>query len=167
MAPGEYIFRPEILALHEGTKAKGAQFYMECVHVTVGGSGTTALPAGVSFPGAYKQDEAGVMFNIYGGATTYPGVGPAVWSGAATAGSSPATPATTPAPAVSSAAAAKPTSAAPSTMATVAKPAETQAAGVATAQKYAQCGGQGYSGATACASGSTCTKQNDYYSQCI
>jgi cellulase len=139
---------------------------MECVHIKIGGSGSTALPSGVSFPGAYKQTEAGVMFNIYGGATSYPGVGPAVWSGAASSAAEPATPATTPKPAASSAAAVQ-----PSTMATVAKPAETPAAGsgagAVTAQKYAQCGGQGYSGATACASGATCTKQNDYYSQCI
>lgn len=33
--------------------------------------------------------------------------------------------------------------------------------------KYGQCGGSGYSGCTACASGSTCTKSNDYYSQCL
>jgi len=138
---------------------------MECVHVKVGGSGSTALPAGVSFPGAYKQDEAGVMFNIYGSATTYPGVGPAVWSGAASSAAEPAAPATTPSPApVASSPATQ-----PSTMATVAKPAETPApgAGAVTAQKYAQCGGNGYTGATACASGATCTKQNDYYSQCI
>lgn len=32
--------------------------------------------------------------------------------------------------------------------------------------KYGQCGGTGYSGATCCVSGSTCTKLNDFYSQC-
>lgn len=32
---------------------------------------------------------------------------------------------------------------------------------------YAQCGGTGYTGCTVCVSGSTCTEQNDYYSQCI
>jgi len=32
---------------------------------------------------------------------------------------------------------------------------------------YGQCGGIGWSGATTCASGSVCTKANDYYSQCI
>jgi cellulase len=47
LAPGEYILRPEILALHEGNRQGGAQFYMECVHVKVGGSGTLALPAGM------------------------------------------------------------------------------------------------------------------------
>ncbi|KAL3426985.1 endoglucanase 3 precursor [Phlyctema vagabunda] len=32
---------------------------------------------------------------------------------------------------------------------------------------WAQCGGQGYSGATTCVSGYTCTYSNPYYSQCI
>jgi cellulase len=166
LSPGEYILRPEILALHEGNRQGGAQFYMECIHVTVGGSGTVALPAGVSFPGAYKATDPGVLFNIYGGASSYLGVGPKLWSGAATAevatSAAPAPVATSAAPVASSAAPA-------STLATVTKPAPTPAAGsdTVTAQKYAQCGGQGFSGATACASGSTCTKQNDYYSQCI
>lgn len=33
--------------------------------------------------------------------------------------------------------------------------------------KWGQCGGQSYSGCTVCASGSTCTYSNDYYSQCL
>jgi hypothetical protein len=33
--------------------------------------------------------------------------------------------------------------------------------------KYGQCGGSGWAGATACVSGSTCTKVNDWYSQCL
>ncbi|GJJ14227.1 Beta-glucosidase cel3A [Clathrus columnatus] len=32
---------------------------------------------------------------------------------------------------------------------------------------YGQCGGQGWSGATTCASGSTCVYSNPYYSQCL
>ncbi|KAI6085203.1 carbohydrate-binding module family 1 [Hypoxylon rubiginosum] len=36
----------------------------------------------------------------------------------------------------------------------------------ACAATWAQCGGQGWSGATCCDSGSTCIKSNDYYSQC-
>ncbi|KAJ3037940.1 hypothetical protein HDV00_001219 [Rhizophlyctis rosea] len=35
------------------------------------------------------------------------------------------------------------------------------------AAKYGQCGGQGYSGATCCQSGSTCKVSNQYYSQCL
>ncbi|KAL0955418.1 hypothetical protein HGRIS_001664 [Hohenbuehelia grisea] len=37
----------------------------------------------------------------------------------------------------------------------------------ATAGAWAQCGGIGYSGPTVCVSTATCTKLNDYYSQCI
>jgi len=37
----------------------------------------------------------------------------------------------------------------------------------AVAQKYGQCGGIGWTGPTACASGSTCTDVNDYYYQCL
>lgn len=32
---------------------------------------------------------------------------------------------------------------------------------------YAQCGGQGWTGATTCVSGYTCTVSNQYYSQCL
>ncbi|KAL1952140.1 hypothetical protein VTO73DRAFT_1289 [Trametes versicolor] len=32
---------------------------------------------------------------------------------------------------------------------------------------YQQCGGIGWTGGTTCATGSVCTKQNDYYSQCL
>ncbi|KAJ4399445.1 hypothetical protein N0V91_009454 [Didymella pomorum] len=32
---------------------------------------------------------------------------------------------------------------------------------------YAQCGGNGFTGATTCVSGYTCQYQNDYYSQCV
>ncbi|KAF7555008.1 hypothetical protein G7Z17_g2487 [Cylindrodendrum hubeiense] len=35
------------------------------------------------------------------------------------------------------------------------------------AAKYYQCGGLNWTGATECESGTTCTAQNDYYSQCI
>ncbi|GAP93282.1 putative cellobiohydrolase II [Rosellinia necatrix] len=35
------------------------------------------------------------------------------------------------------------------------------------AAQWAQCGGNGWSGATCCVSGTTCVKQNDYYSQCM
>lgn len=32
---------------------------------------------------------------------------------------------------------------------------------------YAQCGGQGWTGATTCVTGYTCTYSNQYYSQCL
>jgi hypothetical protein len=37
----------------------------------------------------------------------------------------------------------------------------------AAATAYGQCGGQGFSGETACVSGYKCEKSNDWYSQCV
>ncbi len=39
--------------------------------------------------------------------------------------------------------------------------------GSCVAQKWAQCGGNGFTGCTSCVSGTTCQKQNDWYSQCL
>ncbi|KAI1872161.1 uncharacterized protein JN550_003880 [Neoarthrinium moseri] len=39
--------------------------------------------------------------------------------------------------------------------------------GGCTVARYGQCGGSGYSGCTTCASGSSCSYSNDYYSQCL
>lgn len=36
-----------------------------------------------------------------------------------------------------------------------------------TAQQYGQCGGNGWTGPTTCASPYTCQKVNDWYSQCL
>ncbi|PSK51913.1 hypothetical protein B9Z65_3180 [Elsinoe australis] len=85
-----------------------------------------------------------------------------VGCGAAAGGSSPA-----PAPA--------PTSSRPSTLSTTVRPATTSSAAPTTAPspsgcaspKYGQCGGQGWTGCTACAAGSTCTANGVYYSQCL
>ncbi|KAF3929753.1 hypothetical protein ABW19_dt0202063 [Dactylella cylindrospora] len=38
---------------------------------------------------------------------------------------------------------------------------------LAQSQVWGQCGGIGWTGPTTCVSGSTCVKQNDYYSQCL
>lgn len=43
----------------------------------------------------------------------------------------------------------------------------TTASSGGTAAKWGQCGGQGYTGPTTCAAGSTCTYSNPYYSQCL
>ncbi|ORY03921.1 glycoside hydrolase superfamily [Clohesyomyces aquaticus] len=55
----------------------------------------------------------------------------------------------------------------PAATSTSAKPAATSNTSTGgSVAKWGQCGGIGYSGATSCASGSTCHKINDYYSQC-
>ena len=54
---------------------------------------------------------------------------------------------------------------------TTAPPATTSAAPTGTEGSsqthYGQCGGQGWTGPSACASPYTCSKLNDYYSQCL
>jgi cellulase len=131
----------------------------------------------VAIPGHLSAQDPGVLFNLYGSYSSYPIPGPKLWNGAGAA--APAAPTTTKvaAPASTTKAAAPTTTKvavptttkvvtpAKSTLTTIAKPAAT--AGGAVAQKYAQCGGQGYTGATTCASGSKCVKQNDWYAQCL
>jgi cellulase len=187
LAAGEYLLRPEIIALHEGNRNAGAQFYMECVQVKVTSSGSATLPAGVAIPGAYKANDAGVLFDIYSGATSYTIPGPAVWDGAS--GKAPSAPAPKPeppvqAPAPTSAPAPAPTSVVapkPTTLVTAVRPSSSSAApaapaaptpapgndaGVKVAQ-YQRCGGIGHSGATACADGLVCKEWNPYYAQCV
>ncbi|KAK3331437.1 glycoside hydrolase family 62 protein [Apodospora peruviana] len=56
----------------------------------------------------------------------------------------------------------------PTTTTTAAPPVTTTAApGGNTVAKWGQCGGQGWTGPTQCASGSTCQAQNQWYSQCL
>lgn len=83
LAAGEYLLRPEIIALHEGDRSGGAQFYMECVQIKVTSAGAKTLPAGVAIPGTYTATDPGILFNLYSGSiTSYPIPGPAVWDGA-------------------------------------------------------------------------------------
>ncbi|KAJ4335484.1 hypothetical protein N0V95_008893 [Ascochyta clinopodiicola] len=73
LAPGDYLLRAEAIALHSASGSGGAQ-------LTITGSGTTN-PSGVSFPGAYKASDPGILINIYQKLTQYIAPGPAVISG--------------------------------------------------------------------------------------
>ncbi|KAL4918428.1 glycosyl hydrolase family 61-domain-containing protein [Aspergillus aurantiobrunneus] len=83
---GNYLFRPEIIALHSASSEGGAQFYMECVQFKVTSDGSETLPEGVSIPGTYKADDPGITINIYSDLTSYDIPGPAVWTGSAGGG---------------------------------------------------------------------------------
>ncbi|KAH7077036.1 glycosyl hydrolase family 61-domain-containing protein [Paraphoma chrysanthemicola] len=169
LAPGDYLLRAEAIALHSASGLNGAQFYITCYQITVTGGGSTN-PSGVAFPGAYKATDPGIQINIYQNLATYVAPGPAVIPGGteavagkagsvvtATAGS-PSQPTTSVTKGVVS-----------STLATSAKTTSAQPAstpGGCSVAKYGQCGGIGFTGCTACASGSTCHAQSDYYYQC-
>ncbi len=66
IAPGQYLLRGEILALHSAKNTGGAQFYQSCAQIKVSGSGSFAPSQTVTFPGAYKAEDPGIHINIYG-----------------------------------------------------------------------------------------------------
>lgn len=59
-----------MIGLHEADASyqvnplRGAQFYPNCVQIEVVGNGTVELPSGVSFPGAYKYSDPGVVYDV-------------------------------------------------------------------------------------------------------
>ncbi|CUA73237.1 hypothetical protein RSOLAG22IIIB_10650 [Rhizoctonia solani] len=73
---GQYLFRPEIVTLHEAdaaynvNPARGVQLYMECVQFKVVSSGSVSLPAGIDFKTSYTYADKGLVFNLYGSAAT-------------------------------------------------------------------------------------------------
>jgi len=143
IVPGDYLLRAEVIALHVAGSAGGAQHYVTCFQIRVTGGGN-ALPAGVSFPGAYKTNDPGILYSLYPTATQYTVPGPAVYGGGGPAAPSSIINQPTPSPEP------EPVGPPPGNI-----------------QKWQQCGGQGWQGSGTCASGLTCNKQNDYYHQCI
>ncbi|TCD61047.1 Esterase/lipase/thioesterase [Steccherinum ochraceum] len=151
---GNYLIRFETIALH----SLPAQFYPECAQIQITGGGNLAPTAAelVSFPGAYSNSDPGLTTDLYTEAaqteTTYIIPGPPLYG----SGSGAPAPPSTSVPPVS----VPPTPIPPPTSA----PAPTTTGTVA---QFGQCGGIGFTGPTACASGFTCTALNDYYSQCL
>ncbi|KAK3329161.1 glycoside hydrolase family 61 protein-like protein [Apodospora peruviana] len=78
---GKYLVRVESIALHQASSVGGAQIYLSCaqVEVTDGGNGTPG-PL-VSFPGAYKATDPGLIWSYYPVKTSYTAPGPKVWQG--------------------------------------------------------------------------------------
>ncbi|KAH9871475.1 hypothetical protein IAQ61_005654, partial [Plenodomus lingam] len=81
LAPGKYLVRHELLALHQ---AKTPQFYAECAQLEVTGTGT-AQPSNdylATIPGYAAQSDPGVTVDTYNNSiTTYTCPGPKVWKG--------------------------------------------------------------------------------------
>jgi len=80
LAPGHYVFRHEIIALHGATTLDGAQNYPFCVNIDVTGSGT-ANPTGALATTFYTQTDPGIYFNPYTTLANYTIPGPALWTG--------------------------------------------------------------------------------------
>lgn len=66
---GNYLFRPEVIAMHNTTPSVEPQFYVGCAQVFIESSitGTLDIPAdfGVSIPGYIQRGEDSMTYNIY------------------------------------------------------------------------------------------------------
>ncbi|KAF7558549.1 hypothetical protein G7046_g5614 [Stylonectria norvegica] len=87
LAPGQYIIRQEIIALHESNArydqdpSRGAQFYPSCVQFEITGSGSTVPDQKFDFNTDYHYTDPGIFFNLYGSFTSYDIPGPDVFTG--------------------------------------------------------------------------------------
>lgn len=91
LAPGQYVLRHEIIALHSAGDTNGAQNYPQCFNLEVTGSGT-ANPEGVLGTALYTPEDAGIKVGIYSAlGDSYEIPGPALWDGASSGSSGPAT----------------------------------------------------------------------------
>ncbi|KKK21382.1 hypothetical protein P175DRAFT_0502520 [Aspergillus ochraceoroseus IBT 24754] len=81
IAPGNYVLRHEIIALHSAGSEDGAQNYPQCFNLQVTGSGSDQ-PTGVLGTALYTPEEAGILVNIYSSISSYTVPGPTMYSGA-------------------------------------------------------------------------------------
>lgn len=82
IAPGKYVLRHEIIALHSAGDANGAQNYPQCINLEITSDGTDT-PAGQVATSFYKAEDPGIKINIYTTLASYTIPGPALWSAAA------------------------------------------------------------------------------------
>lgn len=95
IAPGNYVLRHEIIALHSAGDQGGAQNYPQCLNLEVTG-GRSEKPKGTPGMELYTPKDDGILFNIYQQIDEYPIPGPPVFSGGS--GSSPQPPASSTSP---------------------------------------------------------------------
>ncbi|KAJ9602809.1 hypothetical protein H2200_012589 [Cladophialophora chaetospira] len=65
IAPGKYVLRHEIIALHSAFDVGGAQNYPQCINLEVSGSGTDSLPDGTKGTELYTAEDPGIHISIY------------------------------------------------------------------------------------------------------
>lgn len=81
IAPGNYVLRHEIIALHSAGNEDGAQNYPQCINLQITGSGSDS-PSGVLGTELYSADDPGILINIYTPLSSYKIPGPSLIAGA-------------------------------------------------------------------------------------
>jgi hypothetical protein len=82
IAPGNYVLRHEIIALHAAGQVNGAQNYPFCFNLAIDTKGTDK-PVGAPIEGMFSPTDPGIKFDLFarkGGA--YPMPGPSLYTGA-------------------------------------------------------------------------------------
>ncbi|KAL2819084.1 glycosyl hydrolase family 61-domain-containing protein [Aspergillus cavernicola] len=171
IAPGNYVLRHEIIALHGAGSENGAQLYPQCFNLVITGSGNVS-PSGVAGPDLYTPTDPGILINIYQVLTSYIVPGPALIPQASSIvqSSSAITATGTPTPGgttTTTSSTLTTTTSSTTTTTTTTATTTTGGSGTSTQTLWGQCGGSGWTGATACPAAATCTSYSDFYSQCI
>ncbi|KAI1851752.1 hypothetical protein JX265_010986 [Neoarthrinium moseri] len=81
IAPGNYVLRHEIIALHAAGGTNGAQAYPFCYNLAIDGTGS-AKPDGIPATQFYKANDPGIKFDLFSHPTTYVIPGPPLYTGA-------------------------------------------------------------------------------------
>ncbi|KAL7624248.1 hypothetical protein AAE478_005807 [Parahypoxylon ruwenzoriense] len=81
IAPGNYVLRHEIIALHAAANPNGAQSYPFCYNLAIDSKGT-AKPDGIPAGELYGASDPGIKFDLFSHQTAYIIPGPPLYSGA-------------------------------------------------------------------------------------
>jgi len=81
VAPGNYVLRHEMIALHSAYDQGAAQNYPQCINLKVTGSGSDSLASGTKGTALYTATDPGILINIYNGLEDYVIPGPELLSG--------------------------------------------------------------------------------------
>lgn len=89
LASGNYLIRHEIIALHIAENSGGAEFYPSCTQLKVEGNGWAKPDKTISLPGAYKENDKGLLIHVWTakGDYIYPGGALAKFGGGSDSGS--------------------------------------------------------------------------------
>ncbi|KAL1961863.1 hypothetical protein VTN77DRAFT_987 [Rasamsonia byssochlamydoides] len=82
IAPGGYVLRHEIIALHSAENLDGAQNYPQCINIEVTQTSGTVTPSGTLGEALYTDTAPGILVDIYEPIATYTIPGPPLYTGA-------------------------------------------------------------------------------------
>lgn len=91
LASGNYVFRHEIIAMHDAGRVGGAQNYPQCFNIEVTGGGSDN-PEGVLGTELYTAEHPGLNFNPYTTIESYEMPGPALYGSSGGGNPSPVEP---------------------------------------------------------------------------